>query len=305
MADAPPPLDTTIEIVTPENIAFRHEVAGPFRRLPAYLIDLLIRWGMAIVGAIAAAIVFSGVGLGSLWYGVALLLWFVLAWFYGGLFEAYFNGQTPGKRLMQIRVVTVDGRPISGFQAVLRNLLRVVDGVGFYLLGLVVAATNDRFQRLGDLVCGTMVVIEDRQWTPGLIRTGDLRIIRLAALLPARFVPSRALAAALAAYVQRRSSFALGRRLEIARHLGEPLRRRFGLPPDTNLDLLLCVLYHRTFIADREEEASPTGSPFEGSPFGPSPFGPSPLGGAAAPPSAGGPSRPDDVPAIMAAMDRG
>ena len=51
----------------------------------------------------------------------------MLSWFYVGLFEALWNGQTPGKRLMGIRVVSVEGQPITPFQAILRNILRVVD----------------------------------------------------------------------------------------------------------------------------------------------------------------------------------
>jgi len=250
-------LDTSIEIVTPENIAFRYRVAGPFRRLPAYLIDLKIRIGVCFFGWIILMIVFSILGWPSGGIGAALILCFVVFTFYGGLFEAYWNGQTPGKRLMQIRVVTVDGQPINASQAVLRNILRIVDmqPLFFYLVGLQAASANDRFQRLGDLACGTMVVLEERQWYRGVLRTNDPEAIRLAGLVPASFQAGRELSRALAAYVHRRRAFSWGRRFEIAHHLGEPLRERFNLPADTNLDLLLCGLYHRTFITDRQEEA--------------------------------------------------
>jgi hypothetical protein len=65
------------------------------------------------------------------------------------------------------------------------------------------------------------------------------------------FEPSRSLARALSVYVERRGGFAWGRRAEIARHLAEPLRVKFNLPPETSHDLLLCAAYYRTFIADR------------------------------------------------------
>jgi hypothetical protein len=58
------------------------------------------------------------------------------------------------------------------------------------------------------------------------------------------------MARALAAYVPRRRAFSWQRRQEIAAYLGVPLRESFGLPPDTDLDLLLCAAYHRTFVAD-------------------------------------------------------
>lgn len=255
-------LDTHIEIVTPENIAFRYRVAGPFRRLPAYLIDVAIRVGVFIVAGIALAFAFGISGLEFLGQGLILVIWFVLTWFYGGVFETFWNGQTPGKRLMQIRVVSVDGNPINGLQAVLRNILRVLDGqpglsyvVGpfTYVLGLLAAASNDRFQRLGDLVCGTMVVVEERSWLGGVVRIGEPEADRMVASLPVGFQPSRTLSRALSAYVQRRRNFSYGRRLEIARHLGEPLRRQFNLPPNTDLDLLLCALYQRTFLTETDE----------------------------------------------------
>ena len=259
-------LDTSIRIVTPENIAFRYYVAGPFRRLPAYLIDLLIRVIVGAVVAFGGLLVFGIAGIPEVMLGLLLVFWFLLTWFYGGLFETLWNGQTPGKRLMQIRVMSIHGQPINGLQAVLRNLLRVVDAQPgmFYLLGLFTAMMNDRFQRLGDLACGTMVVVEERHRLEGVLRFNHPEAIRLAGLVPAGFEPSRTLAQALSNYVQRRLYFPAMRRMEIARHLGEPLRERFELPPSTNLDLLLCGLYQRTFITDRNEEpVLRSGSPFQ------------------------------------------
>ncbi len=276
MARSKGPIDTTIEIVTPENIAFRYRVAGPFQRLPAYLIDLVVRVAVGGVGLLVLTIALGMLGWPGIGLGLGLMLWFVLAWFYGGLFEAYWNGQTPGKRMMQIRVLTVDGRPINALQAILRNVLRAVDSApplvvlgqpiwffGTYLLGLAAATTNNRFQRLGDLVCGTMVVLEERRdWAPGLARTDVPEVRRLETLIPPGFQPSRSLSRALAAYVQRRQQFSLARRLEIARHLGEPLRRRLRLPAGTSHDLLLCALYDRTFVDHSAHQREAGASPF-------------------------------------------
>ena len=256
-------LDTHIEIITPENIAFHYRVAGPFRRLPAFLIDLVIRLLLAAGGLIATSIFFGAAGLNELGFGLTLLLWFFLAWFYGGLFETFWNGQTPGKRLMNIRVVSIEGQPITPLQAILRNILREVDAQPFWLyqVGLLAAMSNPRFQRLGDLACGTMVIVEERRYLQEVIRTGEPEAMRVASLIPPSFQPSRSLGRALAAYVQRRRLFPWGRRMEIARHLGEPLRLKFQLPVNTDLDLLLCGLYHRTFIADHDESLG-GGSPF-------------------------------------------
>jgi uncharacterized RDD family membrane protein YckC len=258
-------LDTRIEIITPENIAFQYRVAGPFRRLPAYLLDAIIRAAVIMLGGLIVMFTLGLSGLPELGVGVVLIIWFVLSWFYGGLFETFWNGQTPGKRMMRIRVVSVDGQPINGIQAVLRNLLREVDALplNLCLVGLLAAMMNNRFQRLGDLAARTMVVVEEGHWLRGLTQLNEPEVIQLAAQIPVNFLAKRSLARALSAYVERRGSFAWGRRMEIARHLAEPLREKFGLSPKTNLDLLLCALYYRTFITERQEELPTTG----GSPF--------------------------------------
>ncbi|HET6879542.1 MAG TPA: RDD family protein, partial [Pirellulales bacterium] len=232
------PIDTRIEIVTPENIAFQYRVAGPFRRLPAFLIDVAVRIGVVAILFFVFLMAFGAIGQTGMGFGVSLVAYFVLDWFYGGLFETYWNGQTPGKRLMRIRVVSDEGQPINGWQAVLRNFLRAADALPWatlvqigeveipfptYLLGLVTAAMNDRYQRLGDLAAGTMVVIEEPQRHYGMAPMNEPDAIRLAAELPAGFRASRGLARALSAYVQRRQTFPWRRRIEIAMHIGEPL----------------------------------------------------------------------------------
>ena len=269
MAADAAPIDTRIELVTPENIAFQYRVAGPFRRLPAYLIDVLIRVVVIVVALIALMVLFGVAGQAGLGFGVWLVGYFLLDWFYGGLFETYWNGQTPGKRMMRIRVVSDEGQPINGWQAVLRNFLRAADAlpavtafqiaeaeVPFqtYLLGLVTATMNDRYQRLGDIAAGTMVIIEEPQRHYGMVPMNEPEAIRLAGELPSGFKASRGLARALAAYVQRRQTFPWRRRIEIAMHVGEPLREKLKLSPEVNYDLLLCALYYRTFITDRIDE---------------------------------------------------
>lgn len=275
VADRQDQLDSRIRVVTPENIAFEYRLAGPFWRLPAYLIDLAIR--LAVMVAIylitfltmvlfGLAGVFSA-GIFSFGILLAMVVWLVMAWFYGGLFESLWNGQTPGKRMMRLRVISADGRPINALQAVLRNILRAVDALPIYflapeavfptyLLGLAVAAGSRRYQRLGDLVCGTIVVIEERSGLTGVERIEGDAIERVAAMLPAHWRASRTLTTVLSRYVERRKYFGPARRAEIARHVGSLLVERLGLPPDTDHDALLCALYRQTFLDLRAEEES-------------------------------------------------
>ncbi|NLE39795.1 MAG: RDD family protein [Pirellulaceae bacterium] len=254
-----PQLDTRVQVVTPENIAFQYRVAGPFLRLPAYLIDLAIRVGVCVVSVLAISFAFGTLRLADWGLGLWLLVVFFCIFFYGGVFETFWNGQTPGKRLLRIRVLSVEGQPINASQAVLRNVLRSVDILpGFYLVGLIAASMNDRFQRVGDLACGTMVVSEESHGLRGVAKVDDPEVLRLTAQLPAWFQPDRQLARALALYVGRRSQFSPSRRVQIARYVAVPLREKLGLPQQTHLDHLLCALYNRTFVNDDESNGRMT-----------------------------------------------
>ncbi|MGD9644187.1 MAG: RDD family protein [Pirellulales bacterium] len=244
-------IDTQFEIVTPENIAFEYRLAGPFQRLPAFAIDVLIQGVVLTVLVLGLMFFFGMVSLFFVGLGLVSVIQFLVSWFYTGLFEALWNGQTPGKRLLRLRVVSYDGQPIRPVQAILRNLLRAVDCQPFFMyqVGLWAAAANRRYARLGDLVCGTMVVIEEPQYRSMALRVTEPEALRLAELIPAGFRVPRDMAMALSSYVLRRRALPWNRRLQIARHLAEPLRVRFGLPPQTSYDMLLCAMYHRTFFA--------------------------------------------------------
>jgi uncharacterized RDD family membrane protein YckC len=259
MADSSHQFDTSVDLVTPENIAFRYHIAGPFQRLWPYLIDNMIR--VFFLFALAIALACGGIAMpGSQYFtaGLLAIVAFLLDWFYGGVFEALWNGQTPGKRMCRMRVVSVDGTPITGMQAVLRNFLRFADAMplGTLQVGLVVMGLTNRYQRLGDLAAGTMVVVEEPHRRHGVVRFSDPLMLRLAEEIPHSFRPTRSLARALSAYVERREMLPWPRRAEIARHLGELLCERFDLPADTSHDMLLCALYHKTFIDDRGQEGA-------------------------------------------------
>ena len=150
MPDRQKPFDTHIDIVTPENIMFHYRVAGPFRRLPAYLIDLTIQTAVISISALLLILVFGMASIVGVGVGLFLIVLFIMNWFYGGLFETFWNGQTPGKRMMQIRVLSIDGQPIRGLQAVLRNILRTVDAlptVYLYCAALPTGPAGGGFER--------------------------------------------------------------------------------------------------------------------------------------------------------------
>ncbi len=274
------PLDTTIAVVTPENIAFEYQLAGPFRRLPAYMLDVAARWTFIIL--IGFMLLMIGVltdvsSLGSFLLATGMVVYFMISWFYGTFLETYFNGRTIGKWACGLRVICVDGRPIDGTRAVIRNLLRIADIAPFAALSQVIPEASPAFliptgmvgfltvictrrmQRLGDLAAGTMVVVDEKSWRLPITKIDDPRVPALASFIPGDYRVSRTMAKTLAIYCERRAYLTPARRREIAMHLTTPLIERFEFRPDVDPDLLMVALYHATFLADSRGEPVPLG----------------------------------------------
>jgi len=143
----------SLRFETPEGIDLVVRPAGPVVRGLAFSIDESITWGgsAAVFGFLAF---FGDAGI-----GVYLVLAFLTEWFYPVLFEVLRGGQTPGKSVMNLRVVNADATPIGWNASLLRNLLRVADMLPtFYALGLASMCLTERFQRLGDLAADTLVI---------------------------------------------------------------------------------------------------------------------------------------------------
>ncbi|MGZ8269485.1 MAG: RDD family protein [Burkholderiales bacterium] len=155
-APAAPALDTLRSITTPEGVELHLRLAGPVPRACAWAIDLVLRAGILLVlGMLLSA-------LASMGGGILLIAAFFLEWLYPAFCEVHFDGATPGKKALGLRVVSDDGTPVQPAAAVVRNLLRAVDFLPFcYGLGLVSMLVNREFKRLGDLVAQTVVVHRD------------------------------------------------------------------------------------------------------------------------------------------------
>lgn len=283
------PVDLGFGVDTPENIRFDYQLAGPFKRLPAFVIDFGLRVTIYVAFFFLAMIFFGLVGFllpsGALLAAASLILYFLMSWFYGVFFEGYWNGQTPGKRLCGIRVVTYDGRPINFPQAFLRNLLRVGDFspmisiqfffaeapnvsiVPTFLLGFCAMMLTRRFQRIGDIAAGTMVIVDERSWYTSKVQFEDHRVAALAEFIPPNFRMSRKLGQAISLYVSRRAYLSKSRRAELSQLIARPLIKRFGFMSNTDSDLLLCAIYHRNFISKEAEAAEAAVTSVQGSPL--------------------------------------
>ena len=155
-----------LTIETPEQIPLEFPLAGIGSRFLAIALDMLIQVLGWLLLIFVAELVLPPMArlIPRAWtWGAAvmLLIAFVLYAGYYALFEIFLNGQTPGKRLVRIRVIGDSGRPITVYEALIRNLLRVVDQFpGLYVVGIISVFVTARNQRLGDVVAGTVVVHE-------------------------------------------------------------------------------------------------------------------------------------------------
>ncbi len=143
-------------------------LAGIGSRFIALLVDTLIWFAalfllMLVFWAISPAMeAFSQI---SYQWQVAIWVFviFLFNWGYFTLFEAFWNGRTPGKRVAKIRVIQRSGRPIGLFESMARNFIRYIDQIPFfYAVGVITMFVTRQHQRLGDLAAGTLVV-RDRE----------------------------------------------------------------------------------------------------------------------------------------------
>jgi len=156
-------------ISTPENVDLHLEIAGLGNRLLAQLVDGLISVAVTLavllIGLILAVLVYSlpmALQTRNIWLAViamiAIFIVFILINCYFIFFEGFWQGQTPGKRVAEIRVIESNGQPLGWTGAIIRNLLRMVDNV--MLLGLVIMLFDKNERRIGDMAAGTIVIRE-------------------------------------------------------------------------------------------------------------------------------------------------
>ena len=221
-----------LTIDTPEQIALEYTLASAGSRFLAVAIDTLLQLAVAAIVAVLAFGVTAAMGAGgdlALWsQALAILAWFVLFYGYFALFESLWNGQTPGKRAIGLRVITLSGRPITVFDAILRNLVRIVDQIpGIYAVGLASVFLSSKNQRLGDLAAGT-VVVHEQALSHGLRAPAPTAV---GPLLGAHRLQANEIEA-MEVFLKRRDDLPLWRRDKTAGQLAKHVRARLGIPPE-------------------------------------------------------------------------
>jgi uncharacterized RDD family membrane protein YckC len=176
--------EETLIIETPERVPLAFALASIGNRFLAVAIDhfiqyftiFIVTWAAFSVTGITDAVKNSGPATifdqAPKWtIAILIIVLFLIFTGYFVFFEWLWNGQTPGKRLMKLRVIREDGRPITFWEALARNILRLFDTfpgfiIPIYSIGLITIFMNGRDQRIGDLFAGTVVIRERTDEAP-------------------------------------------------------------------------------------------------------------------------------------------
>jgi uncharacterized RDD family membrane protein YckC len=156
-----------LTIETPEQTSLEFQIAGIGSRFLAMALDTVIQAALALIlffgwMLLVFVIPWTKYALSEMWI-VAIGIFLAFAFYVGyfAFFEAIWNGQTLGKRVVRIRVIKESGRPITPSESVARNLMRIVDQLPvFYGIGMASVVLSRQNKRLGDFVAGTIVVHE-------------------------------------------------------------------------------------------------------------------------------------------------
>lgn len=158
-----------LDVDTPEQITLELPLAGIGSRFLALAIDSLLQVIAVVVLVIIGAVIsasYSGTAAAAdrffsqtIGAFVLVLVPFCLYWGYFAFFEILWQGRTPGKRIVGIRVIHQSGRPMTAIECIGRNLIRGIDIIpGMYAVGLICMMCNQQNRRVGDFVAGTIVV---------------------------------------------------------------------------------------------------------------------------------------------------
>lgn len=227
-------------VVTPEGVQVVYTAAGLASRSLAAVVDYVI-----IITLLATSLVMVAINEGTssanqdVILALLAILTFVVNWGYFVFFEWIWNGQTPGKRLLRLRVLREGGRPVDIGAIVVRNLMRAIDFLPFlYGIGLVTMFVDRYQRRLGDLTAGTVVVHEampltlERVMQPVVVQVPP----RAPDAPPTPLVPNverltSADLSLLLEFLQQRDELQTEARRDLAAHLAAILRQRLALPP--------------------------------------------------------------------------
>jgi len=203
-------IDTLQTVELAEGMEIHLRTAGPFLRLVAWILDLVIEMIALIILSVGFNLIFPVMG-GNVSQGIFLLSFFLIWWFYHVFFEISPWGATIGKRAFGLRVVNEAGGGIAMGASMTRNFIR---GVELLIpFASLIVFFNPRFQRLGDLAAGTLVVYSKPRIDPVIPGPPPLEKV------PVNLILSREEEAAVLSFRYRSGGWSEARRMELANHL--------------------------------------------------------------------------------------
>jgi uncharacterized RDD family membrane protein YckC len=230
-----------LTIETPEQTALEFPLAGIGSRFLALaadtLLQLAVAWIVIMIFAVSAISLSLFSKVAGIWtFAIMVFVLFSVQFGYFALFEALWNGQTPGKRWTHLRVIKDSGRPISAYDAILRNLLRIVDSLPtMYATGLITMLISKENKRVGDYAAGTVVIHEKPLQGVSSIWQQSATPVPASAVgtLPQLTVEELQL---VEAFLDRRGSLEPHVRSAMARQIADRLAERWAIPPEDRPD---------------------------------------------------------------------
>ncbi len=231
-----------IEVVTPERVELNFPIAGLGSRFAAAFIDLIIIVLLNVLISFIWSMIFAIVQsedyyLWSVAIGAEVILRFLASFGYYIYLEYKWNGQTPGKRIMHIRVMRYGGLPVDLASSAIRNLMRVVDILLFsFAIGFLILFLSKLSQRPGDFAAGT-IVVRDRSITLAdldhYLKSTSGKQANNNAKLDARFQKLKDEdARVIEMFMSRRHQLQLSQRREMAEQIANGIREKIGLKKD-------------------------------------------------------------------------
>jgi uncharacterized RDD family membrane protein YckC len=230
-----------LAIETPEGVRLSLPLAGPASRFLAWLIDTAAI-GL-LCGFLGKGLQLAGLLSIDLMWALIVVCYFAVWVGYGIAFEWMWRGETPGKRVLRLRVLDDRGLKLQFSQIALRNLMRFLDALpALYLLGGASMLFSKRYQRLGDLVANTVVIQRRKVLAPDVGRLDGrekfnsfLDLPHLAARLRQQVSPELAQIAYEA--LLRRDGLSAETRIEVFRELAERFREMVRFPEEVTASL--------------------------------------------------------------------
>ena len=234
-------LDDELVIETPERVELHYVLANVGNRFLAAAIDHLIQAGLGFIVLVFAGAfsgrIFSSMGIWAA--AITVLVTFAIYWGYFVVFETLWSGQTPGKRIMRLRVVREDGRPVRFFEVFTRNLLRLAldfQPLPTYAIGVISIIFSARSKRVGDFVAGTVVVKERATEAPSLseiINISNIEQQRMERTMAPFNADTRLLTEgelrAVQTFLKRRYELTPINRTALAVRLAQPIAAKLGI----------------------------------------------------------------------------